>query len=92
MIMAHNKNCRKLLDTLSDYIDGDLAPELCAEIDRHIADCENCRVVVDTLKKTIYLYHETSKDVSIPADVRVRLYHRLDLDDFLEGASREKVD
>ena len=51
--------CEKLLGSLSDYIDGELRDELCLEIEKHIAGCENCRVVVDTMKKTIYLYHET---------------------------------
>lgn len=82
--MKETPNCGELLHSLSDYIDGDLEQALCEEIERHIAACEDCRVVVDTLKKTIYLYHETSLDKTIPTGVRERLFHRLDLDEFIQ--------
>ncbi|MBM3144618.1 MAG: anti-sigma factor [Chloroflexi bacterium] len=82
--MEHHQNCRRFLDSLSDYVDGSLSAELCRELDRHMADCANCKIVVDTLKKTVYLYHETAAQPSIPSDVRVRLFRRLKLDDYLE--------
>ena len=80
--MEHPENCRDLLTSLSDYVDGDLQSELCAEIEQHMGDCENCRIVVDTLRKTIYLYHTTSVPPNVPDDVRQRLFHRLDLDNY----------
>lgn len=83
--MKDNLNCGAFLEEISDYVDGVLGEALCAEIERHIADCDDCRVVVDTLKKTIYLYHETSSArTEIPTDVRSRLFRRLSLDDFIE--------
>ncbi len=82
--MADLVNCSAFLEKLSDYVDGELDKSLCLEIERHIGDCENCRVVVDTLKKTIYLYHETAaQETEIPLDVRERLFHRLNLEDFM---------
>lgn len=79
--MPH-ENCRDLLDGLSDYLDGEASAELCAEIQRHVADCEKCRVVVDTLGMTVKLYHQLPKsDLAEPA--RERLYKVLDLSDFL---------
>ena len=80
-----HEDCRYLLSSLSEYVDGTLGEMLCEEIDRHIADCEDCRVVINTLEKTVYLYHATTEleTPSVPDDVRERLYKRLDLDDFL---------
>jgi anti-sigma factor RsiW len=78
-----DKHCESLLGSLSDYVDGTARAELCREIERHLADCDNCRIVVDTLKKTVSLYQTTSA-TEIPADVRERLFIRLDLDDFLK--------
>jgi len=49
------KNCEKFLGELSDYVDGEIDPELCAEIEEHLCECENCRIMVDTLKKTVKL-------------------------------------
>ena len=82
--MKEDINCGAFLESISDYVDGISGDALCKEIERHMADCEDCRVVVDTLKKTIYLYHETSVKTTIPIDVRERLFHRLDLDDFIK--------
>jgi predicted anti-sigma-YlaC factor YlaD len=82
--MMEHESCRHLLGSLSEYVDGDLGDELCAEIDRHLQDCNNCRVVIDTLRKTINLYHDLAPSPSVPDDVRQRLYHSLDLDEFLE--------
>lgn len=42
--------CRDMLGDLSDYLDGEASDEICAEIERHMASCEDCRIVVDTLK------------------------------------------
>jgi anti-sigma factor RsiW len=75
-------NCRDLLESLSDYVDGELSENLCAELERHLHDCDNCRIVVDTLQKTIDLYHAERVPEPLPLDVRDRLFHRLDLDDF----------
>ena len=83
--MKEHKECRYLLDSLSDYIDGSLSSELCDEIERHMTNCEDCRIVVDSIRKTIYLYHETAVPQKVPDDVRARLYQRLDLEEFLEN-------
>jgi len=80
----NRESCQHLLDSLSDYIDGDLGDTLCVELERHLDSCENCRIVVDTLRKTVYLYQVTAQPPTVPDDVRQRLLHRLDLSDFLE--------
>lgn len=82
--MMNHQTCHDLLDSLSDYVDGSLGEQLCAEIERHLENCTDCQVVVDTLRKTIYLYHATSSPPYVPEDVRHRLFRRLDLDEFLE--------
>jgi anti-sigma factor RsiW len=79
-----HESCRQLLSTLGDYVDGTLSGDLCAQLEQHMKDCQRCRVVVDTMKKTIELYHETVEDTHLPEDVRERLYLRLNLDDYLK--------
>lgn len=81
--MRDRVDCRKLLGALSDYVDGALQDELCAELERHLQECENCRIVVDTLRRTISLYRTVAASTEMPQDVRERLYHRLNLDEFL---------
>lgn len=77
------ENCQTLLEGISDYVDGIAKDELCRELERHFSTCENCRIVVDTMKKTIYLYQSTSKP-DMPPMVRERLFKSLDLDEFLK--------
>ncbi len=79
----HSK-CRSLLGSLSDYVDGTLGEELCEEIERHVAECQNCHIVVDTLRKTISLYHESAAEAGeVPGMVRERLFRTLNLDDYI---------
>jgi anti-sigma factor RsiW len=70
--------CRELLAQFSDYIDGELEEALCIELDLHLAECPNCRVMVDTVRKTITLYHSQGTP-ELPSDVHDRLYRVLRL-------------
>jgi hypothetical protein len=45
-------------------------------------------VVVDTLRKTIELYHQESSP-TVPDDVRRRLFKRLQLEDLVPRAARK---
>jgi len=76
----HDSNgCQHLLGDLSDYLDSEVSAELCAEIEEHMDGCDNCQVVIDTLRKTIVLYRGMPQP-NMPDGVRQRLYKALDLD------------
>jgi anti-sigma factor RsiW len=78
-------NCKLLLGSLSEYVDGTLAAELCQAIEQHTLVCENCRIVVDTLQKTVFLVHEQARlPVDLPDGLRKRLFHALEMDELLE--------
>ena len=74
----HHGGCRRYIGTLSDYVDGELDDELCGEIEGHMETCENCRVVVNTLNKTVTLYHRLPSP-EMPNAVKERLYKVLDI-------------
>ncbi len=80
--MEHT-SCSELLKSIGEYLDGDISPEDCAELEAHIRECENCRIVVDTTRKTIYLYHEKAENDCIPRDVKENLFKKLKLQDYL---------
>jgi anti-sigma factor RsiW len=77
--------CEELLGSLSAYIDGDLAPTLCLELEKHLEECDNCRIVLNTTRRTIELVHAPVEKSDLPDDVRERLFKRLNLDDFLQS-------
>jgi anti-sigma factor RsiW len=64
--------CKGLLSELADYLDEMLDPALRMEIEEHLIKCKNCRVVVNTTKKTIEIFCN-SEPVPLPADTRQRL-------------------
>lgn len=81
-------SCEELLGSLSAYIDGDLAPALCQELEKHLEGCDNCRVVLNTTKRTIELVRLPDEKSDLPDDVRERLFKRLNLDDYLNSKPR----
>lgn len=80
--MDNKNHCKDLLSSMSDYIDGSLNDDLCIELEKHLSDCNNCRVVVNTLKKTIEIYHDQGSQEKLSSDVKNRLYIKLNLNDY----------
>lgn len=77
----YHDNCESLLGALSNYIDGELPPEVCTQIEAHLSGCENCRAVLNTTRRTIDLVHVlVEKNTDLPEEMRERLLQRLKLD------------
>lgn len=81
-----SEGCRSLLEHLSPYLDGEAEEQICREIEQHMASCENCRVVIDTLAGTVRLYQEHGHS-RLSGEARTRLYAALDLSDYLNPES-----
>lgn len=81
--MNDEQHCSELLPELADFIDGEASREICAEIEKHMADCPDCRIVIDTLKKTIHLYRQRETQVTLPTNMRERLLTSLHLEEYL---------
>lgn len=64
--------CKEIITELADYLDEDLDPLLRSSIEQHLAKCKDCRIVVDTCKKTIQIYCN-SEPAPLPLDTRERL-------------------
>jgi predicted anti-sigma-YlaC factor YlaD len=69
-------DCQEVLEQLSDYLDEDARAELCKEIEAHMALCPNCRLEVDTLRKTIVLY-QAGERVEVPVLLKEHLHAAL---------------
>jgi anti-sigma factor RsiW len=64
--------CRKHIQDIADYIDGELDAKLCSELEAHLKDCANCRLMVDTLKKTVILCKDGQRE-ELPESIREKL-------------------
>ena len=75
--------CRETRDHLSDYLDGDLGARTRVRIMRHLARCEHCRAVLDSLTRTLEQLRSlgTIEQVSpAPATVRA-IVERIERDE-----------
>jgi len=79
--MNSESSCQGLLGPLSEYISGEAAESPCMRINAHLAECENCRVVLNTVRQTILLYRATAS-AELPDEVGDRLYRVLDIADY----------
>jgi len=54
--MVHDaESCRQMAEMLSAYLDLELPPDACAEVEQHIAGCAPCVDFVESLRRTIAL-------------------------------------
>jgi RNA polymerase sigma-70 factor (ECF subfamily) len=54
--MEHDsEKCKEVFALLSEYLDLELPPEACVQIQAHIADCPPCVEFAESLRKTIEL-------------------------------------
>jgi anti-sigma factor RsiW len=51
----HDENCKKMFAQLSEYLDLELPPEACREMEAHMAGCTPCAEFTNSLRKTIEL-------------------------------------
>ena len=71
--MSECKNC---LQQISEYLDGQMDPELKKRLEEHLVFCHSCQVVLDSTRKTIELYCD-GKLFQLPVAVRDRLHTAL---------------
>ncbi len=61
--MAHEHgNCGEIFAMLSAYLDLELPPETCREIEEHLAGCPPCIEFTESLRKTVDLCREYEPD------------------------------
>lgn len=66
-------NCKGVIREISNYIDGELDDAARSEIERHLAHCGDCEMVVNQTRKTIEIFCD-SQPVDLPDDVASRLH------------------
>jgi anti-sigma factor (TIGR02949 family) len=69
-------NCEDVIHELSEFIDGELDAGSKQELEGHLAECSDCKLIVDQTKKTIEIFCD-SEPVELPGEVRNRLHEIL---------------
>jgi predicted anti-sigma-YlaC factor YlaD len=69
-------DCQHVWEFISDYIDGSVAPELRADIERHLEHCEICSAILDSTHNILILTAD-EKTFELPLGYSERLHERL---------------
>jgi len=62
--------CPDILNVFSRYLEGEISPEVCSTMERHLEGCPRCRTACDSLRRTLALCHTSGATVVVPADVQ----------------------
>jgi anti-sigma factor RsiW len=73
-------SCREVVEIVTDYLDGVLAPEMLGRLEVHLAACDPCRVYIEQIR--------TTRRLAAAAEAEAELEHRPDRDALL-AAFRE---
>jgi RNA polymerase sigma-70 factor (ECF subfamily) len=65
----HDEKCAEVFALLSEYLDLELPPETCEQIEAHIAGCGPCVEFAGSLRKTVDLCRHY-KPAELPAPIR----------------------
>ena len=69
-------NCKHVWAQISNYIDGDVSPEMRADIEQHLAHCRHCAAVLDSTRNLLVLVAD-DRTFEIPVGYSDRLHARL---------------
>jgi predicted anti-sigma-YlaC factor YlaD len=59
--------CKATIRLICEYLEGRLAPEVGAEVQRHLSHCEYCRTIFDAAALTLEVYFDREVE-AVPAD------------------------
>jgi anti-sigma factor (TIGR02949 family) len=69
--------CKQFLQELNDYLDPSIDTETKMHLERHVSECPNCFVIVDTTMKTLRVYKGVDAQ-QVPEDLQKRLWAALE--------------
>ena len=70
-------DCEQVWNEISNYVDGDVAPDLRAAMDEHFRICKRCTAVLEGTINIVRLYGD-ERMFPVPAGFSYRLYRRLE--------------
>ena len=76
MTTASTDACRRILASVSAYLDGDLDEAACTSIEAHCRACDGCAAEIAALQETVGLCRRAGT-VPVPEDVRERARARI---------------
>ncbi len=69
---ARGEGCPDVISLWSRYLEGEISPETCAEMERHLEGCPHCRGACDSLKRTLAMCRALPSS-EVPVEIRESL-------------------
>jgi predicted anti-sigma-YlaC factor YlaD len=77
--MNAHKHDEGLLQELRKQFGNDIDAEIIEDVARHMKDCPDCKIYVDSVQQTVKIYRVTETEKSVPEGVSERLFKTLKL-------------
>lgn len=65
--------CPDAVALFSQHLEGDLSANVCASMEKHLAQCPRCSADCDSLKRTLGLCKVSGKNVQVPAALQLSI-------------------
>ena len=69
-------NCKGVIRELNSYLDGELSAAVKRDLEEHLDDCIDCKLIVNQTKLSIDIVCDCGP-VELPTEVRTRLHEAL---------------
>jgi hypothetical protein len=70
-------SCKDFLKELNEYLDDLVDPAVKQHWQKHVDECPNCFVIVDTTRRTLQVYKGMQEE-EVPAHIKNRLIEALE--------------
>lgn len=67
---AAKGTCPDVLALYSRHVEDEISADLCAEMEKHIGECQRCRNACDSLKRSLALCRTSGPSVKVPPSVQ----------------------
>jgi len=69
-------NCKQVWQEVSNYLEGEITPDLRAAMEAHFRECKHCTAVLDGTKNIVHLYAD-DRLIELPAGFSARWQRKL---------------
>jgi predicted anti-sigma-YlaC factor YlaD len=69
--------CKHVWERISEYLDGQLNPQLLMDIEKHLENCEVCSAILDSTRNILVLTAD-NRTYELPVGYSERLHARLE--------------
>ena len=78
-MMKHHHHKENIIKMVQEQLGRGIDADIIEDVARHMEECPECKIYVDSVKETVKIYRVTELEQSIPDDVSDRLFKVLDL-------------